>query len=230
MRHRGVSPLDHAGLRWYRDQTVVYRLTSQILMPAALSCLARVWLEGLEYIPTEGPVLLAANHPDNLDGYLLLHLVPRTVHIAARQDAFGTGGLCAVWRRLGAFPADSWGLRYALTLLGEGRVVATFPQATISRDLGGAASGAVGLLALRSGAPVVPVAIRGTDAVRMARPFVRRAEIEVRFGPPLWFARGGPGARTSLTAANEILRAVDTLLCRDRHAPPSWRDDGVFNP
>ena len=50
---------------------------------AALWLPARVAVEGLEHVPTGGPAILAANHLDNWDGYLLLHLVPRTVHVVA---------------------------------------------------------------------------------------------------------------------------------------------------
>ena len=81
MRRRESRPLDHARLRWYRDDTRTYRLTAGYLVPAALGLLARVSVEGLEHVPATGPVILAANHRDNLDGYLLLHLVPRMVQI-----------------------------------------------------------------------------------------------------------------------------------------------------
>jgi 1-acyl-sn-glycerol-3-phosphate acyltransferase len=116
-----------------------------------------------------------------------------------------------MWRRLGVFPADPWGMRHALTLLADGAVVAIFPQATISGELG-KASGAVGLLARRSGAPVVPIAISGTDAVHPRCPFLGRAAISVRFGPPMTFGRGRPGAARSLAVADQILRRVGTLL------------------
>src|SRR5581483_3100505 len=150
-RRRTGGRLDHARLRWYRDETLAYRLIARYVVPAGLWLPARIAVEGLENVPAAGGVILAANHPDNWDGYLLLHLVPRAVHCAARADGVGTGPLCAFWRRLGAFPADAWGLRYALALLEEGRVVAVFPQATISRELV-RPSGVVGMLALRSGA------------------------------------------------------------------------------
>src|ERR671939_8043 len=68
-------------------------------LPAELGLLARLRVEGLDNVPPSGPVILAANHRDNLDGYLLMHLIPRMVHVAARPSAFGTGCLCAVWRR-----------------------------------------------------------------------------------------------------------------------------------
>jgi 1-acyl-sn-glycerol-3-phosphate acyltransferase len=211
MRHRLRPSLDHERLRWYRDATQTYRFTAGYVVPSCLKPLARVAVEGLEHIPPTGPVILAANHLDNLDAYLLMHLIPRMVHFAARPDAFGTGPLCALWRWLGAFPADAWGLRYAFTLLNEGRVVAIFPQARISAELGDA-SGAVGLLALRSGARVVPVAISGTDTVHVVGAMAKRASVSVRFGPPVTFSRNVAGPPRSLAVADEILQHIGALL------------------
>jgi 1-acyl-sn-glycerol-3-phosphate acyltransferase len=211
MRRRETPYLDHSRLRWYRDPTLTYRLAARHVIPAALKLHARVEVEGLENIPTIGPVILAANHRDNLDGYLLLYIVPRTVHAAARPNAFGTGLLCAIWRRLCAFPADGWGMRYALGLLADNQLIAIFPQAMISAELRNA-SGAVGLLALRSGAPVVPVAITGSERVRFGAARLRRPRVCVRFGPPATYNRAGAGSAYSLEAAAEILRRIDTLL------------------
>jgi 1-acyl-sn-glycerol-3-phosphate acyltransferase len=211
MRHREGPALDRGQLCWYRDETLTYRFTAGYVIPCILRLVAHVAAEGLENIPSTGPVILAANHRDNLDAYLLMHLVPRMVHFAARPDAFGTGPLCALWRRLGAFPADAWGMRHALKLLKDGGVVAIFPQGMISQELR-EASGAVGLLALRSGAPVVPIAISGTEAVHAVCAFTTRASISVRFGASMTFARNGPCPPRSQTVADEILRSVGGLL------------------
>jgi 1-acyl-sn-glycerol-3-phosphate acyltransferase len=211
MRYRECPSLDHARLRWYRDATPTYRLTAGFFLPASLLPLARLTVEGLENIPTSGPVILAANHRDNLDGPLLLHVVPRTVHVAGRADGFGTGGLCAFWRHLCAFPADAWGMRHALGLLSDGGVVGLFAQGMISRQLD-TTSGAVGLLALWSGAPVVPVAISGTEAVHIGCLFSGRADVRVRFGAPLTFTRSSGGASRSLAVADVILRHIGALL------------------
>ncbi|GEM_PF-4466187 len=220
MRWRASPSLDHAQLRWYPNETVTYRLVARHLVPAALWLLADVTVEGLANIPVAGPAILAANHRDNWDGYLLLHLVPRTVHLAARPDAFGTGPLCAVWRRLGIFPADPWGLRFALDLLAEGQVVAVFPQGRISRELD-RPLGAAGVLALHSGAPVVPTAITGTDAVRPARSFGKRASVSVHFGPATTFARADAGARGARAVSEEVLRQVAALLPDDTAPGPA---------
>ena len=211
MRYRERPGLDHSRLRWYRDVTTTYRLTARFILPAALRPFARVSVTGLDNVPSTGPVILAANHYDNLDAYLLLHLVPRHVHVAARPDAFGTGSLCAIWRRLGAFPADAWGIRYGLSLLAEDGVVGVFPQGTISRDLV-TQCGAVGVLALYSGAPVVPIAIRRTDAVHLSSMFTGRVNVCVRFGAPLMFARGGASAPRSRAVSDDILNHIQALL------------------
>jgi 1-acyl-sn-glycerol-3-phosphate acyltransferase len=210
MRYRERPGLDHSRLRWYRDVTITYRLTARCL-PAGLRPLARVSVTGLDNVPSTGPVILAANHYDNLDAYLLLHLVPRHVHIAARPDGFGTGSLCAIWRRLGAFPADAWGIRYGLRLLAEDAVVGVFPQGTISKDLV-TRCGAAGVLALYSGAPVVPIAIQGTDGVHLSSIFMGRVNVCVRFGAPLMFSRRGASASRSRAVSDDILNHIQALL------------------
>ena len=95
MRYRECPSLDHSRLRWYRDVTSTYRLTAEYILPAGLRLLARLTVEGLANVPLAGPVILAANHRDNLDGPLLMHVVPRTLHFAARPDGFGTGDYVA---------------------------------------------------------------------------------------------------------------------------------------
>src|SRR5579864_1958205 len=211
MRYRERSVLDHSRLRWYREVTTTYRLTARCIVPTALSAFARISVTGLENVPSTGPVILAGNHFDNLDAYLLLHLVPRQVQFAARPDGFGTGSLCALWRRLGAFPADAWGIRYGLQLLAEDAAVGVFPQGTISKDLM-TGCGAAGVLALYSGAPVVPIAIRGTDDIHLHSLVARRVPVTVRFGAPLEFSRCGASTLRSRAVSDEILRHIRALL------------------
>ncbi len=211
MRYRERAVLDHSRLRWYDEVTTTYRLTATCIVPTGLGALARISVAGLEHVPSTGPVILAANHFDNLDAYLLMHLVPRQIHFAARADAFGTGSLCALWRRLGAFPADAWGIRYGLRLLADNAAVGIFPQGTISKDLT-TRCGAAGVLALHSGAPVVPIAIRGTETVHLRSVLTRRAPVSVRFGAPLEFSRCGATTLRSRAVSDEILRQIGALL------------------
>jgi 1-acyl-sn-glycerol-3-phosphate acyltransferase len=211
MRYRERRVLDHSRLQWYQEITTTYAVTAQCIVPTALRALARISVTGLDNVPPTGPIILAANHFDNLDAYLLMHLVPRQVHFAARPDAFGTGMLCAIWRRLGAFPADAWGIRYGLKLLAKNAAVGVFPQGTISSDLV-TQCGAAGMLALYSGAPVVPIAIKGTDDLHLGSILRRRVHVRVRFGSPVVFSRCGAGALRSRAVSDEILHQIEELL------------------
>src|SRR5579859_7586008 len=96
IRFRQNPVLDHARLRRYRHETTTYRLAARFVVPAYLRLFARVTVSGLDNVPLTGPVILAANHRDNLDPYVLLYLVRRLVHVGARPDGFGTGGLCGI--------------------------------------------------------------------------------------------------------------------------------------
>jgi 1-acyl-sn-glycerol-3-phosphate acyltransferase len=102
-------------------------------------------------------------------------------------------------------------MRYALSLLADGDAVALFAPGTISRRLD-TTNGAVGLLALYSGAPVIPVAISGTDTVHLSSLLTDRAEVRVRFGPPLVFSRDGRGSSRSQAVADDIVRHIAALL------------------
>jgi hypothetical protein len=73
LRRRASPTLDHARLHWYRDATRTYQVTARCIVPAVLRLFATVDVQGLENVPLTGPVILAPNHRDNLDPYLLLH-------------------------------------------------------------------------------------------------------------------------------------------------------------
>jgi 1-acyl-sn-glycerol-3-phosphate acyltransferase len=96
-------------------------------------------------------------------------------------------------------------------VLADGGVVALFPQGTIARELS-TPSGAAGVLALHSGAPVVPIAIQGTEAVHLSSLLTGRVNVRVRFGTPLLFSRSGPSPPRSRAVAQDILRHIGALL------------------
>ena len=148
--------------------------------------LTRIHIEGaIDEIPREGPVIIAANHASNLDavvlGSWLIPKIGRRFQWLGKKELFDWPVVGYLARHGGVHPvdrgaADVDAYRLAKRILDEGHVLFVFPEGTRSPDgtLQEARDG-VASLALRTGAPIVPVAIAGSDRVwprrqRLPRP------------------------------------------------------------
>lgn len=128
----------------------------------------RLRVIGRENIPSSGPLLLCANHPTALDMFLVACMVPRRkVHYMAKAELFRYRFLAWIIRSLGAFPVsrgkgDVGSVKTVYKLLESGKIVGMFPEGTRTRkkDPNKRKPG-IALFALHSGAPVLPVAIKG---------------------------------------------------------------------
>jgi 1-acyl-sn-glycerol-3-phosphate acyltransferase len=212
-------------------------------MIAVLRLLFRVLfrpvVEGLDNLPPSGPVIIAANHLSFFDSVVIPLVVRRPVSFLAKAEYFtGTGIKGRLTRAffvaIDAVPVDRGGhraaqaaLESAAGVLAAGRVFGIYPEGTRSRD-GRLYRGRTGVawLALTSGAPVVPVAVAGTDRIQPigARlPRIRR--VRVRFGRPLHIAAPpGPHAagRLRREVTDEIMAAIGDLSDQEqvnRYAP-----------
>jgi 1-acyl-sn-glycerol-3-phosphate acyltransferase len=144
-------------------------------------------IEGLENIPEEGPLIVCSNHINWVDPALVASMIPRSpVYFMAKEELFNYIILGYLIKRVGAFPvkrdsADLKSIKKALSLLKEGAFIGLFPEGTRSKtgEVGEALPG-VALLALKSEAPVMPVAIRGR--YRLFR------KIRISIGKPMTFA------------------------------------------
>lgn len=153
-------------------------------------CRGRV--TGAEHLPAAGPVLIAANHASVLDPPFIGAATRRPLTYLGRATLFDHRLFGAVIRRTNAIPVDRdgggpAGLRVVLQALGGGRAVVLFPEGTRTRDgrLQPLKPG-VGLIALKSSAPVVPVWIEGSFRVLSRnRRVPRPTRVEVRFGSPV---------------------------------------------
>lgn len=120
---------------------------------------------GAHNLPKQGRVIVAANHTGIIDGPLLHGALPRGSHFIIKEEAF-TGIIGFLMRGAGQIPVDRKSGRAALvtalSLLNEDRLVGVFPEGTRGRGDVADAKAGVAWLAVRSGAPVVPVAILGT--------------------------------------------------------------------
>jgi 1-acyl-sn-glycerol-3-phosphate acyltransferase len=178
-------------------------------------------VDGGEHLPVAGPVIVAANHHNYLDGVVLAAASPRPISFLVMPRVWrATPFHPFLHRRIGSIPLnvsrpDLGALRRALAAVGEGRILGIFPEGPFSVN-GRLEPGlpGVGLLALRSGAPVVPAGIRGTYAALVGRRgyLPRRHPLAVRFGPPRRFARAdGRAARADAT--RRIMDDIAALLC-----------------
>jgi 1-acyl-sn-glycerol-3-phosphate acyltransferase len=143
---------------------MLYRL-GRALFRIYFYTLCRLRVIGKQNVPTEGPVVLCANHTSLLDPPLLGSPLHRKVHFMAKAELFDVPVLGTVISKVGAFPVKRGGvsresIRLATSLLKEGKVMGIFPEGSRSNSGGMGQKGAASL-ALKSGATVVPVAIIG---------------------------------------------------------------------
>lgn len=154
---------------------------------------------GLENVPRTGPVIIASNHLSFIDSVVIPIVVPRRVRFLAKAEYFeGRGlrgrGMTLFFRVVDAVPvrrdgqrASMAALHAALDVLRAGVAFGIYPEGTRSRDgrLYRGRTG-VGWLALTSGAPVVPVALTGTDRMQpVGRRLPRIRPLRICFGPPV---------------------------------------------
>lgn len=173
---------------------MVYRISKALLrLILRLFCGFRV--DGREHEPAGGPVIVVSNHLSDLDPLVVGAALRRRVAFMAKHELFRVPGVRWWITACGAFPVrrgtpDRQALRTALGILQRGGVLVMFPEGTRGRDrtLREPEPGAA-MLARRTGAALLPVAVLGTDLVlpRDAhRP--RLGRITVRIGPPLYVA------------------------------------------
>jgi 1-acyl-sn-glycerol-3-phosphate acyltransferase len=146
---------------------------------------------GRENVPSKGGFILASNHESNIDPMLLPVVCPRQMRFMAKDSLFKNPVLEWIIRTGGGFPikrgrADRGALTEFLNQLDLGYPVLIFPQGTRG---GEKPQAGVGFLAVKSGKPVLPTYIEGTDKVLpKGKSFPQRHPVKVVFGKPITFS------------------------------------------
>jgi glycerol-3-phosphate dehydrogenase (NAD(P)+) len=182
----------HARTRRRGVNSLVY-WPMRVVLKLAILAYFRVRRLGREHIPSGG-VILAANHRSFLDPFVIGCCLPRPIYFVAKRELFKNPILGWILNCMGAFPvkrgeSDEESVATALALLERGQAVVIFPEGTRIRS-GSLAEPkrGVGRLALESGAPVVPIAITGSEHARDGWK-IKPARVHIRCGPPLTYPR-----------------------------------------
>ena len=199
------------GVNWF-----LYLLVRGILQPCFLVYL-RLSREGRKHARVKGGLIVAANHRSFLDPFLIGASLPwcRPMNYVAKVELFEKRWQGWILSRLGALPirrgeSDEEAMRTARMVVERGGTICIFPEGTRIRT-GSLATPkrGVGRLALQTGAPVVPVAVQGTEHVRRGWR-IRPRKVRLRMGVPLTFPRSErPSPALAATVTGRIWPNVE---------------------
>ncbi|WP_426244156.1 lysophospholipid acyltransferase family protein [Nocardioides sp. LHG3406-4] len=182
---------------------MLYWFLKWIALGPVLRLFFRPQATGVENVPDEGAAILASNHLSYTDWMFMPLTLTRRVTFVAKAEYFTTPGIKGWFQKkffsgAGQVPIDRGGasaaegaLKSAKAILAKGDLFGIYPEGTRSHD-GRLYRGKTGVarLALETGAPVIPVAVVGTDVVAPpGKKFGSFTRPMVRFGTPLDFSR-----------------------------------------
>ncbi len=185
--------------------------------------------EQIDKVPSHGPVILIVNHVNFLEAPILYcRLRPRPVTALAKAEAWDNPLLGWLFDQWGTIPirrgeSDIGALRQALQVLKDGEILAVAPEGTRSRH-GRLQRGRTGIvtLAMKSGAPLLPVVSHGGEAIGRNIRRLRRTPFRILVGEPFYVDTQGKRLTRELRRqiTDEIMYRVAALL------PPAYR--GVY--
>ena len=214
------SPMDTSTGRLYPVARALLRPASKFVWPTKLV--------GLENIPEHGPAIIAPNHISFLDSALLMGILGRQIMFVGKAEYLDNWKTKYIFPACGMIPIDRSGgrasqraLDAAASVLDGGGLFGIYPEGTRSRD-GALHKGRTGIarLSMRTGAPIIPVGIRGTDLIqppdaRFPKPFRR---CEFRFGRPISperFVAKADTARQYRAFTDEVMFEIRELSGQD---------------
>ncbi|MFV0136844.1 lysophospholipid acyltransferase family protein [Streptomyces sp. HMX87] len=168
-------------------------------------------------VPASGPVIFAVNHSHNVDGPMVMGVAPRPTHFLIKKEAF-IGPLDPFLTGIGQLKvdrstADRGAITQALDVLSAGGVLGIFPEGTRGEGDFAALRAGLAYFAVRSGAPIVPVAVLGSSGrpgrlIKALPPL--RSRIDVVFGDP--FEAGDGTGRRTRKALDEATERIQKQL------------------
>ncbi len=177
----------------------------------------RLRIEGREHLPASGAYVIAPSHRSILDSFFAGVITTRRVRFMAKKELWDNKLLGRLVEIVGAFPVDraagSGAVRAALGVLAEGEPVVVFPEGTRRRgaEIADLHEGAA-YLAVKTGVPVVPLGIGGSEAILPSGASIPRFErVTVIVGEPLVPAAGASPAGSRGVDREEVRRLTAEL-------------------
>lgn len=185
----------------------------------------RVRVEGREYLPRKGGVILASNHQSGLDPVVVGGIVSRPIYWLAKIEYVITPKVAWFFKSVGVIPVNRDApehepLEKAADAVRAGKIFGIYPEGTRSPD-GRIYRGYTGVarIAEMTGAPVVPCGVLNTrEALPKGKIMARPLKCEVRFGAPLYFKMGtGEDPREAYRRfTDEVLDAIAFITGKER--------------
>jgi len=177
---------------------VFYWVMKNVVIGPIFRLFFRPWVEGVENVPKDSPVILCPNHLSFIDSLLMPLMIPRPVVFLGKSDYFDKWYISWFYKAAGVIPVRREGgsageasLIAGVKALKDGYAVGIYPEGTRSPD-GRLYRGKTGpaRMALRAQCPIVPVAVFGTnEALPTGSYMPKLRRIGVRYGKPLDFSR-----------------------------------------
>ena len=216
----GKAPREAKSLEWalaigLQRRSKLFYYTIRFLIRNVLWRWLRLQCRGSENIPATGPVIIAPVHRSNLDAPLVSGCTKRRLRALGKESLFVHPVGAWICAALGSIPlrrgeADREAMRSARAILDLGAMLLVFPEGT--RQSGNQVTGVfdgMSYLASKTGAPIVPVGIAGTEtALAAGAKFPKRVRTTIVVGPPIQ----APEGRLSRPALAALSTEVGTRL------------------
>lgn len=175
-------------------------------------------ISGTENIPIQGAAIIASNHISNWDPPVIGTALPRRLRFMAKEELFSIPIFDKIISSLGAFPvkrgsADRTAIKTAISILENGEILGLFPEGTRSKNgqLGKPEPG-IALIAVKTGAPIIPAAIIGTNKIFSNGNLFPK--FEVIFGKPILIDKGRVDKEGLDRIGVQIMDEISHLLAR----------------